>query len=201
MNFQSNLRKYREGLGITAKDFAKQLGINYTTYANYENQGREPKYETLCKIAAALHVSIDDLLGYTPEQSVQQDKLSYWLEFATNAGFPVKKHRDNILIDVADRTGKEEDIHCLSLSPQTFIEQMEKSAFMAEKKLLPEKRKLTLRFFIRKMIKNIAGGEDIPDDTKIAWINYLFQHLAIPIEPDSIFDKPIKVYPLSRREK
>lgn len=200
MNFQSNLRKYREGLGITAKDFAKQLGINYTTYANYENQGREPKYETLCKIAAALHVSIDDLL-LSPEQSAQQDKLAYWLEFATIAGFPVKKHRDVILIDVADRAGNEKDIHCLSLSPQTYIELMKESALKADKKLLSEKRELTMRHFIYAMTKRIDSQEDLPLDMKIAWINYLFQHLAIPIEPDSIFDKPIKVYPLSRREK
>ena len=65
MSFQDNLRMHREQLGITAKDFAAQLGINYGTYAGYETQGREPKYETLCKIAAALNVSIDDLLGYS----------------------------------------------------------------------------------------------------------------------------------------
>ena len=73
MSFQDNLRMYRERLGINAKDFAAQLGIKYTTYAGYENQGKEPKYETLCKIAAALHVSLDDLMDYKP------DRLQYWL--------------------------------------------------------------------------------------------------------------------------
>ena len=71
--FQDNLKSYRERLGINAKDFAAQLGIKYTTYANYENAGSEPKYDTLCRIAAALHVSIDDLLGY------KVDRLEYWL--------------------------------------------------------------------------------------------------------------------------
>ena len=74
MVFQENLRKYRDGLGITAKDFAAKIGINYTTYANYENRGKEPKFDTLCKIADALHVSIDDLLGY------QVDKWDYLLK-------------------------------------------------------------------------------------------------------------------------
>ncbi len=64
--FQINLRKRRAALGITAKDFATQLGINYGTYAGYETQGREPKYDVLCKIATALNVSVDDLLGFTP---------------------------------------------------------------------------------------------------------------------------------------
>jgi len=72
--FQNNLRFYRKQAGINAKDFAAQLGIKYTTYAGYENQGREPKYDVLCKIAAALHVSIDDLIGYKPPAKYKSAK-------------------------------------------------------------------------------------------------------------------------------
>lgn len=85
MGFQDNLRMYRERLGINAKDFAASIGVKYSTYASYENLGREPKYATLIKIAAALHVSIDDLLGYN------FDQYAYWEEIATHAGFKVKK--------------------------------------------------------------------------------------------------------------
>ncbi len=64
MSFQENLRYYRERAGYKqAKEFAKTLDISYTTYTSYENQGREPKYNTLCKIADLLNVSIDELLG------------------------------------------------------------------------------------------------------------------------------------------
>lgn len=64
MSFQENLRYYREKAGYKqAKEFANILGISYTTYTSYENQGREPKYTTLCKIADLLQVSTDDLLG------------------------------------------------------------------------------------------------------------------------------------------
>lgn len=64
MSFQENLKYYREKSGYkTAKDFSKALKISYTTYFAYENQGREPKYEILCKIADLLQVSTDDLLG------------------------------------------------------------------------------------------------------------------------------------------
>jgi transcriptional regulator with XRE-family HTH domain len=66
MSFQENLRYYREKAGYKqAKEFAKILNISYTTYTSYENQGREPKYNTLCKIADILQVSTDDLLGRT----------------------------------------------------------------------------------------------------------------------------------------
>ena len=66
MSFQENLRYYREKAGYKqAKDFAKVLDVPYPTYVGYESQGREPKYETLCKIADLLQVSTDDLLGRT----------------------------------------------------------------------------------------------------------------------------------------
>lgn len=66
MGFQENLRHYREKAGYkSAKDFANTLGIQPNTYVGYEVRGREPKYETLCKIADLLQVSTDDLLGRT----------------------------------------------------------------------------------------------------------------------------------------
>ena len=64
MSFQENLRHYREKAGYKqAKDFARILNISYTTYIAYENQGREPKFNVLCKIADLLNVSTDELLG------------------------------------------------------------------------------------------------------------------------------------------
>ena len=64
MSFQDNLRRYRETLYASAKEFATVLNVPYPTYLGYENKGAEPKYDVLCKIAAALHVTVDELLGY-----------------------------------------------------------------------------------------------------------------------------------------
>ena len=66
MSFQDNLRSYRESNNLSAKQLVEKLGITYSTYMGYENQGKEPKYELLCKIAYELGTSIDDLLGYRP---------------------------------------------------------------------------------------------------------------------------------------
>lgn len=64
MLFKDNLKKFREQAGYkTAKDFANAIGISYDAYIGYETKGREPKYSLLIKIADALHVSIDDLIG------------------------------------------------------------------------------------------------------------------------------------------
>ena len=68
--FGENLRRLREQAGYKqAKEFAAVVGVPYTTYSSYEKLGREPRYEVLCKIAEALSVSIDELLGYnTPSE-------------------------------------------------------------------------------------------------------------------------------------
>ena len=88
MGFQENLIHYREKAGYkSAQDFSEKLGINYTTYMGYENKGREPKYSLLVKIARLLHVSVDNLLGYDPEQP---DELTRCLNVCKEAGlFPV----------------------------------------------------------------------------------------------------------------
>lgn len=63
MNFAENLRKYREQKGLKSIEFAQMLGLKYPTYLNYENNGKEPKFEVLVKIADLLNVSLDELLG------------------------------------------------------------------------------------------------------------------------------------------
>lgn len=65
--FQKRLRYYREKAGFKkAKDFAEEIGVLYNTYKGYESQNKEPKYETLVKIADKLGVSTDELLGRVP---------------------------------------------------------------------------------------------------------------------------------------
>ena len=52
---------------MSVRAFSQALSIPYTTYSNYE-AGGEPKLDTLIKIADYLNVSIDTLLGYTPNE-------------------------------------------------------------------------------------------------------------------------------------
>lgn len=118
--FQDNLKKYRDRLGITAKDFAAQIGIPYTTYTAYENQGREPKYDTLCKIAAALNVSIDELLGY------KVDKLKYWYEKFPRMPLNANAMGNDIVISFIDSSGSHtQNKPIIKLSKSAFIEAME----------------------------------------------------------------------------
>lgn len=86
--FSDNLRKARERAGFhSARQFAAILGMNYGTYLNYETKDREPKYEILCKIAAALHVTIDELLGY------RLDEIGRYTQLASEAQAIIKPWR------------------------------------------------------------------------------------------------------------
>lgn len=117
MSFQENLIHYREKAGYkSAKDFARKLGINYTTYMGYENKNREPKYSLLMKIAKLLNVTIDDLLGYDPAveniQSLKTKLSGLGFSLEELPGTPhLEKPFDNLPIDfwVSDswnKTGK-----------------------------------------------------------------------------------------------
>ena len=76
MSFQENLRAKRKAAGFNAAEFAKTAGIPYQTYISYENQGKEPRYKTLCKIAFLLGTSPNELLGYD-DDSKWRKKYEY----------------------------------------------------------------------------------------------------------------------------
>lgn len=88
MDFHKNLKLYRETLNISARSFAKELNIPYTTYLAYETTNREPKFTTLIKIATALNVSVDDLLGYNPNN---KDELTQAVDDLKSLGFKIEE--------------------------------------------------------------------------------------------------------------
>lgn len=69
MLLNERLQELREQAGYTtARQFAKAIGLPQSTYQTYESGKSEPKANVLIKIASALHVSVDELLGYAPDQ-------------------------------------------------------------------------------------------------------------------------------------
>ena len=61
MDFSQRLKELRTEKGVSKVTMAKELNIPYTTYNNYEN-GREPKFDILKKIARILNVTLSELL-------------------------------------------------------------------------------------------------------------------------------------------
>lgn len=71
MMFSSRLKLLRTRKKLTQEGMAEKIGVARTTYAMYEQNKREPDYETLQKIATFHEVSVDYLLG-RDEQSVKE---------------------------------------------------------------------------------------------------------------------------------
>lgn len=61
MTTGQRIKTARKKEGLTQKELGEKLGITYQTVAQWENDLRNPKRETLQRIAAALGVSAQDL--------------------------------------------------------------------------------------------------------------------------------------------
>lgn len=61
----NRLSQLRQEKGLNMREAARQLGMPYTTYVNYEKGTREPNSETLIALAEFYGVSIDYLLCKT----------------------------------------------------------------------------------------------------------------------------------------
>ncbi|MCG2700239.1 helix-turn-helix transcriptional regulator [Candidatus Parcubacteria bacterium] len=58
-----NLKKYRTKKGWSQEKLAREAGISYNTLIKIERGGiKNPKIETIIKLAKALGISIDDLV-------------------------------------------------------------------------------------------------------------------------------------------
>ena len=76
MSFQKNLREKREAAGFNIVEFAKTVGLPYSTYRSYEYQGKEPRYKNLCKIAFLLNTSPNELLDFE-DKSIWRKNYEY----------------------------------------------------------------------------------------------------------------------------
>lgn len=59
------LREYRKARGLTQQQLAEKVGVSNVSLSNYERGTQMPDILTLTKIANALGVSTDALLGLT----------------------------------------------------------------------------------------------------------------------------------------
>ncbi len=116
MALRDNLKRLREAQGITGKDFAAKIGINYATYMTYENpdesKARWPSEDTLMKIAAALQVPIDELLG-NPHSEITKN-----ISLCRKMGLQINSDKENgSIVNVAIFKNE----RCMAqVSPATF---------------------------------------------------------------------------------
>ena len=59
-----NIKRYRKKLNLTQEALARKANVSYNTVIKLESEGiTDPRMETLKKLAQALDVSIDALVG------------------------------------------------------------------------------------------------------------------------------------------
>lgn len=65
-----NIKKYRTKLGLTQEALARKANISYNTIIKLESKGiTDPRMETLIKVADALEISLDELVGRGKKKS------------------------------------------------------------------------------------------------------------------------------------
>jgi transcriptional regulator with XRE-family HTH domain len=75
-DFRANLRRFRDVRGLTQSEMADRAGIRAASVSHFETGQRAPSLETLVKLADALNVTVDALLGRAPaESSVKVDPV------------------------------------------------------------------------------------------------------------------------------
>ena len=65
MNIGTNIEQLLIEQGISRKDFAQQLHIDYSTLCGYIRNRRQPDCETILRMSILLNTSIDFLFGCT----------------------------------------------------------------------------------------------------------------------------------------
>lgn len=84
MYLAQNIRYLRKRLGFNQVELGRKIGTTNSTISGYENGSNEPTAGMLSKLAAALEVSIDDLLNkdLTKPQVVEPVENSRLVQYA-----------------------------------------------------------------------------------------------------------------------
>lgn len=89
LNLARNLRTLRDGQSLTQSQLATRAGIPRATLAHLETGGGNPTLLVLIKIAAALNVTIEELIG--PPRATGRLYRSDQLPVKRRAGVTVKR--------------------------------------------------------------------------------------------------------------
>ncbi len=66
LDFGARLKRIRKGRGLTQRQFGQAVGLSQRMVTYYESQGGQPPAPLLAKLAQALRISADELLGLKP---------------------------------------------------------------------------------------------------------------------------------------
>lgn len=84
------IKKLRIDSKMTQQDVANLIGVPRSTYANYENNTREPKEEILESISKVFGVTAWDLIINPKDLEKETKEAENELNFLLNCGYKVK---------------------------------------------------------------------------------------------------------------
>jgi transcriptional regulator with XRE-family HTH domain len=94
-DFQERLAGIRKARGLTQVRLAKAINSTQRAISHYENESAYPPAPVVVKLAKALRVTTDELLGVKPVKVEKQDPdvRRLWKKFVQIQTLPVKDQR------------------------------------------------------------------------------------------------------------
>lgn len=123
MTLGNNIKKYRKMFKLSQEDLAKKSNLSRNAIYNYENNKRQPSIFTLNKIAAALGVTVNDLLEES--ESKNYVELDYLSEYIKTLGYKIDGDLVEGYLVINSPVGTYEitqkDIDDLNISIKSFV--------------------------------------------------------------------------------
>jgi len=106
------IKQARKNAGITQKNLGDKLGVSPVMISQYESNTRNPKLQTLQKIADALNVTLSDLLTSDTILNSEKSDITDWLSTMEE-----ESYRDKIdgLACLLNDTGQQEAVRQMEL--------------------------------------------------------------------------------------
>jgi len=71
-----HLKTLRLNAGLSLRELARQIEVHPSNVSFWENQDTFPSSSILLKMASALGVSVDEILGATPKKNIPKGKMA-----------------------------------------------------------------------------------------------------------------------------
>lgn len=98
--FRVELKKHREGAGLSQYKLAEKMGVSQATVGMWESGKREPNFTMLCKLADFFGVSVDALIGKkekAPTQEGERKRINTITIAGRDGSYVVKQLTDEQL--------------------------------------------------------------------------------------------------------
>lgn len=98
--FRVELKKHREGAGLSQYKLAEKMGVSQATVGMWESGKREPNFTMLCKLADFFGVSVDALIGQkekAPTQEGERQRINTITIAGRDGSYIVKQLTDEQL--------------------------------------------------------------------------------------------------------